>query len=156
MRRKKIEIQGSVTDTSGTRIPYATIRIFALPADSLAGGHVADKNGRFSLLLQQGESYRIEVSCISYEELSKTIYAKEEAVCNFALTPTAYNINEARIIASNLKYSAGKYTINMEGNPIAEDRTAMQVMDLIPGVRSDGNSIEINGKQAVAIYINGI
>ncbi len=156
MRRKKIEIQGSVTDTSGTRIPYATIRIFALPADSLAGGHVADKNGRFSLLLQQGETYRIEASCISYEELSKTIYAKEEAVCNFALTPTAYNINEARIIASNLKYSAGKYTINMEGNPIAEDRTAMQVMDLIPGVRSDGNSIEINGKQAVAIYINGM
>ena len=64
--QEKIEIQGSVTDTSGTRIPYATIRIFALPADSLAGGHVADKNGRFSLLLQQGESYRIEASCISY------------------------------------------------------------------------------------------
>ena len=70
------------------------------------------------------------------------------------LTPWTEHIDEVVVLAQYTKYSAGKLTVSMAGNPIAKNRSVSSALDLLPGVRTDGASLFLYGKPVSLVYIN--
>lgn len=58
------------------------------------------------------------------------------------------------MVARNTEYRAGRYEVNMLGNPIVRNRSVMQVLDLLPGLRVSGNTLFIKGTPVSVVYID--
>lgn len=57
-------------------------------------------------------------------------------------------------MARNTEYRAGRYEVNMLGNPIVRNRSVMQVLDLLPGLRVSDNTLSIKGTPVSVVYID--
>lgn len=58
------------------------------------------------------------------------------------------------MVARNTEYRAGRYEVNMLGNPIVRNRSVMQVLDLLPGLRASDNTLSIKGTPVSVVYID--
>ena len=58
------------------------------------------------------------------------------------------------VVARNTEYRAGRYEVNMLGNPIVRNRSVMQVLDLLPGLRASDNTLSIKGTPVSVVYID--
>ncbi|WP_417185135.1 hypothetical protein [Alistipes putredinis] len=70
------------------------------------------------------------------------------------LRPASRHIDEVVVVARNTEYRAGRYEVNMLGNPIVRNRSVMQVLDLLPGLRASDNTLSIKGTPVSVVYID--
>lgn len=121
----------------------------ATPRSSEAA--VSDTKGRYSLHFEQAGRYLH----LAYESCYRTVEVPEaQTLPDVILRPASRHIDEVVVVARNTEYRAGRYEVNMLGNPIVRNRSVMQVLDLLPGLRVSGNTLFIKGTPVSVVYID--
>lgn len=152
-------IAGQVRQPDGAPVPFATLAL--LRADStLAGGALADEQGRFSLQAPQPGSYRLRAQALGFTPQSRPVQvgAADMAGLHFTLIPDSKQLAEVEVVGRKpfLVQAAGRTILNVEGSIVATGATALEVLQRAPGVIADQNgNISLKGKSDVLVLIDG-
>lgn len=145
-------LSGYVRDTAGAGIPYCTVSIQNENRTVIAGT-VSDSTGQYKLAIQPGKNYFVACSHLAFQSASVPVTASRDTTLNFALVTATNRIDPVVVTAKFIDYKAGKYTVGIAGNPIAENRSTQELLGLLPGVTSHDSEYKINGQPVSIIYI---
>ena len=153
-------IGGTVRDSTGKGVPYASINLINVVNNNIIGYAVADASGAYHLQIPVGTPLSglvIEATSIGYKTLSRPI-ANVHLACDFTLTVSANQLQAVEI-------KSGRPVLRTHGDTLgykvsdfagAQDRVIGDVLKKLPGltVGSDG-TIRYNNKPISNLYING-
>jgi hypothetical protein len=156
-RQTLVPVEGTVTETSGAPLGFATVALMS--ADStLIAGTSSDENGRYKLNAPEGE-WTLCVSLIGYRDRSLTVMvqAPRTELPSVALEEDAQLLESARVTAKApiMEVKIDKVVMNVAQSAIAQQANGLDILKKAPGVviDKDGN-ITLNGK-SVAIWMDG-
>ena len=151
-------VKGTVSDTTGKAVSYATVSL-----KNSAAGIVAytatDTKGNFTLQVPAGtdvNSLTVEVNSMGYKKQSKPINNLSSPV-NFTLSVNPNMLQEVTVTGRPRLKTSGdtiSYKVNQFSN--GNDRVIGDVLKKMPGiaVATDG-TISYNGKAISNLYIDG-
>src|SRR5689334_5963217 len=96
------DVKGTVTDSTGAAIPYATVTVKSKPANIIIAYAITDVKGSYQLQLPAGFTVGdlyLEVRCVGYKSQSKLLTGLPSAV-NFSL-PVSVGELEAVVVRRN-------------------------------------------------------
>ncbi|MEO6981135.1 MAG: carboxypeptidase regulatory-like domain-containing protein [Mucilaginibacter sp.] len=152
-------IKGSVKDSTGKGIPYASINLKG-PGSAIIAYTMSGTNGQFTLNLPANsgkDGLKVEVSCIGFNKQAKAL-TDFTAPCNFTLA-MAVNQLQGVIIKNTrpfLKTNGDTTGYKVSDYSSPQDRVIGDVIKKLPGVQvaADGK-ISYNGKAISNLYIGG-
>ncbi|MEP6612472.1 MAG: carboxypeptidase-like regulatory domain-containing protein, partial [Mucilaginibacter sp.] len=152
-------IKGSVKDSTGKGIPYASINLKG-PGSAIIAYTMSGTNGQFTLNLPLNagkDGLKVEVSCIGFSKQAKAL-TDFTAPCNFTLA-MAVNQLQGVIIKNTrpfLKTNGDTTGYKVSDYSSPQDRVIGDVIKKLPGVQvaADGK-ISYNGKAISNLYIGG-
>ncbi len=146
-------ISGTVMDTSQKPVEFANV-VLLNPQDStyITGG-ISNIDGHFSLEVSQ--SGLLRVNCLGFDEVY--VPGASGNVGNIVLSQSGVKLDEVVVSASRpmTKIKDDALVTTVENSPLAHAGTAKDVLGRVPGVIKNGESIEVLGKGAPLVYING-
>lgn len=153
-------IKGSVKDSTGRAVPYATINLKDLTTNGIISYTITDAKGTYALALPANTplaNLMIEVRCVGYKTQSKKIIDMRAPV-DFVL---AISINQlqAVVVKSSrpvLRTNGDTLSYKVSDFSSVQDRVIGDVIKKLPGitVASDGR-ISYNNKPISNLYIGG-
>ena len=153
-------VKGTVKDTAGKAIPYATVSLKNSASNAIIAYTAADNSGSFVLHVPANtaaNSLAIEVHSIGYKTALKNMMGFDVPV-DFTLTEAPNQLQEVVVKNSRpVLYTNGdtlSYTVSVFASP--QDRTIGDVIKKLPGITVDANgTIRYNNKPISALYIGG-
>ena len=142
--QERFVVRGRILDAESAPVPYCSVSILESRDSTVLGGAVSDTEGRYSLHFEQAGRYLLCYDHLAYESRYRTVEVPEAqtpARCDSTSGQPTYRRGGRG--ARNTEYRAGRYEVNMLGNPIVRNRSVMQVLDLLPGLRVSGNTLFI-------------
>lgn len=134
--QERFVVRGRILDAESAPVPYCSVSILESRDSTILGGAVSDTEGRYSLHFEQAGRYLLCYDHLAYESCYRTVEVPEaQTLPDVILRPASRHIDEVVVVARNTEYRAGRYEVNMLGNPIVRNRSVMQVLDLLPGLR---------------------
>ena len=153
--QERFVVRGRILDAESAPVPYCSVSILESRDSTVLGGAVSDTEGRYSLHFEQAGRYLLCYDHLAYESCYRTVEVPEaQTLPDVILRPASRHIDEVVVVARNTEYRAGRYEVNMLGNPIVRNRSVMQVLDLLPGLRVSGNTLFIKGTPVSVVYID--
>lgn len=153
--QERFVVRGRILDAESAPVPYCSVSILESRDSTILGGAVSDTEGRYSLHFEQAGRYLLCYDHLAYESCYRTVEVPEaQTLPDVILRPASRHIDEVVVVARNTEYRAGRYEVNMLGNPIVRNRSVMQVLDLLPGLRVSGNTLFIKGTPVSVVYID--
>lgn len=153
--QERFVVRGRILDAESAPVPYCSVSILESRDSTILGGAVSDTKGRYSLHFEQAGRYLLCYDHLAYESCYRTVEVPEaQTLPDVILRPASRHIDEVVVVARNTEYRAGRYEVNMLGNPIVRNRSVMQVLDLLPGLRVSGNTLFIKGTPVSVVYID--
>ncbi len=156
-RQATTEVRGTVTDAAGAPVGFATA--FLSNADgAVVSGTSADAEGRFSLKAAQG-TYTFTVSLVGYRDAVQTV-TLQDAVLELPpvrLQEDTEMLGEAVVqaVMPKTKLTGEGLATSVHGSVLENAGTANDVLGKVPGLIKGQNGLEVIGKGAPQIYING-
>ena len=153
--QERFVVRGRILDAESAPVPYCSVSILESRDSTVLGGAVSDTEGRYSLHFEQAGRYLLCYDHLAYESCYRTVEVPEaQTLPDVILRPASRHIDEVVVVARNTEYRAGRYEVNMLGNPIVRNRSVMQVLDLLPGLRVSENTLSIKGTPVSVVYID--
>lgn len=153
--QERFVVRGRILDAESAPVPYCSVSILESRDSTILGGAVSDTEGRYSLHFEQAGRYLLCYDHLAYESCYRTVEVPEaQTLPDVILRPASRHIDEMVVVARNTEYRAGRYEVNMLGNPIVRNRSVMQVLDLLPGLRASDNTLSIKGTPVSVVYID--
>ena len=153
--QERFVVRGRILDAESAPVPYCSVSILESRDSTILGGAVSDTEGRYSLHFEQAGRYLLCYDHLAYESCYRTVEVPEaQTLPDVILRPASRHIDEVVVVARNTEYRAGRYEVNMLGNPIVRNRSVMQVLDLLPGLRVSENTLSIKGTPVSVVYID--
>lgn len=152
----KCSIEGTILNTTGQGVEYATAAILSVADSSYVGGNVADSNGKFSINNLPSGKYILYLTHLLYKR--KYIDIDLQGQRTLAPITMEENVNVLETVtvkASPIQHMPDRYRISLKDNPITKGNNTTQVLGLMPGVTEDRGSLKINGRNVSQIYIDG-
>ena len=153
-------IRGTIKDSTGKVIPYATINLKNPVANRIIGYVVADANGVYALPIPAGTSLSglvIEATSIGYKTLSRPV-ADGHLAYDFILSVSANQLQSVEIKSHRPVLRTHGDTLGYKVSEFAgaQDRVIGDVLKKLPGITigSDG-TIFYNNKAISNLYIDG-
>jgi hypothetical protein len=153
-------VKGTVKDTTGKAVPYATVSLKNSANNAIVAYTVTDTKGVYSLLVPANtaaNSLAVEVRSLGYKTAVKSI-AGFDAPVDFTLAASANQLQEVVIKSSRPVLRTHGDTLSYKVSDFAnpQDRTIGEVIKKLPGisVAADG-TISYNNKPISALYIGG-
>lgn len=158
---QEIKITGSVKDTIGNAVSFASVVVSNTPSEkSILGFAKTNDSGEFSIRLNNADAYkRLWVSIRHLSFLVKKV--EIEAVTQDIQVQLEAFENQLEEVVVNAKRTVelkgDTIVYNVEGIKKAKDYTIEDVIKRIPGIRiDDGGKIFYNGRLIAHFYINGV
>ncbi len=153
-------IRGTVTDSAGKAVPYASVNLKNAVNNRIVGFAVSDGGGAYTLPIPAGTPLSglvIEVTSIGYATRSRPI-ADPHLAYDFTLSVSANQLRSVEIKSSRpvLRTHGDTLGYNVADFASAQDMVIGDVLKKLPGITiaSDG-TISYNGKAISSLYING-
>jgi hypothetical protein len=153
-------IRGTVTDSTGKAIPYASVNLISSVNDRIIGYAVTDAGGAYTLPIPANTPLSklvIQVTSIGYKALSRSI-ADVRLAYDFILSVSANQLQSVEIKSSRpvLRTHGDTLSYKVAAFAGAQDRVIGDVIKKLPGitVSSDG-TIYYNHKPISNLYIDG-
>ena len=148
-------IRGDVTDNSGKPLPYAIIAYNMQNDSSESKFAEADSTGKFYLTVR-AMPIIVNVSYLSYA--TSTVVCKDNRDLHISLIPDSLSLDEVVVKGQRpkLKLTEGGIQVNVTGTALEKLGNAEDVLLHMPMIRKKGDEIDVFGKGAPTIYINGI
>ncbi|HVW14517.1 MAG TPA: carboxypeptidase-like regulatory domain-containing protein [Mucilaginibacter sp.] len=152
-------IHGTVKDSSGKAIPFATVNLKNKASNAIVAYTTTANNGTYTLTLPQGQntdSLAVEVRSIGYKSQVKS--TNGAAPVDFVLQVSVNQLKDVVIKSSRpiLRVNGDTLTYKVSEFANPQDRTIGEVIKKLPGitVASDG-TISYNNKPISTVYIGG-
>ena len=153
-------IRGTVRDSAGKAVPYATINLKNSVNNRIIGYAVTDAGGAYTLQIPAGTPLSglvIEATSIGYKTLSHPI-ADVHAVYDFILSVSVNQLRSIQIKSSRPVLRTHGDTLGYKVSEFAsaQDMVIGDVLKKLPGITvgTDG-TISYNNKPISSLYING-
>lgn len=148
------EIRGKVVGENASPLDYVNVVLYS--DSTYVTGTVTDSDGDFSISADADVNLTVRVSFVGYE----TIYMPVSPSGNLGvvrLAPSAVKLGEVTVKATrqSTTMKGNALVTDIEGSPLAIAGTASDVLARIPMVVDNGGTLEVFGKGAPEIYING-
>lgn len=146
--------KGKTIDAYGEPLPYANVCLLNHADSSFIQGAVSNDKGEFVINSEQREAI-VKVSLIGYQ----TIYKK----CTDGHVGTILMVEDTTMLGEVIVKSSRPITqlkndalvTHVQGSSLAHSGSAREVLGKTPGVIKSNDGIEVLGKGAPIIYING-
>ncbi|MCR8556383.1 carboxypeptidase-like regulatory domain-containing protein [Mucilaginibacter sp. BJC16-A38] len=153
-------VKGTVKDSTGKAVPYATISLKNSAGNAIVAYTVTDSKGSFALQVPANaaaNSLAVEARCLGYKTVVKSI-TSFDALLDFTLATASNHLQEVVIKSSRpILRTHGdtlSYKVSEFANP--QDRTIGEVIKKLPGITVAANgTISYNNKPISAVYIGG-
>ena len=145
---------GKVVDELSQPFAFANV-VLLNPADSaFVAGTMTDDAGAFSLSAEQSSGI-VKISYIGYE--TKCVNATAGNLGTIQLQPEATMLGEVVVKGARPTYKLTTEGIktDVDGTLLSKVGTAHDVLSNLPGVQKKADGLEVFGKGAPLIYING-
>ena len=156
-RQNETALRGSVVDAAGAPVGFATVYV-TNAGGAVVTGTAADENGRFELKAAQG-AYTLTVSMVGYRDASQsiTLDAPQMELSPIRLEEDTQMLGEAVIqaILPKTKLTGEGLATSVHGSVLENAGTAKDVLSKVPGLMKGRDGLEVIGKGAPQIYING-
>ncbi|MBD5328892.1 MAG: outer membrane beta-barrel protein [Bacteroides sp.] len=148
------DIKGRVLDEKNAPVEYVNVTLYC-DSTFIAGG-ISDAEGFFSIPTDIEHELTAKVSFIGYETFTTTVPQSGD-IGVITLLPSAVELGEVVVKATRpaTTMKGNALVTNVEGSSLAIAGTANDVLARVPMVVDNGGSIEVFGRGAPAIYING-
>ncbi len=143
-----VKVSGQLTDSTGAAVQDANI-VFGGKGSSRTTYAVSDANGAFSVTLPAGK-YSIGITHISYKDIVEALNITADTTLSYRLTANSNKLSEVKVYGDFIKRKGASFTAKVRGNPLAEDRSVLSFMNMLPGIRG----LSVNGRSAT-VYVNG-
>lgn len=125
---------------------------------AFVSGATTDKSGFFAIDKMDSGSYFLEVSCVGYERqrVSFNVSSDQHVSLQIDLPLNEKFLNEVTVTASHRiwKRTNNSLVMKVEGTPLADMVSAIDVLAYIPGIVVDNSGIKLIGKDNVLILID--
>ena len=153
-------IDGSVIDSKGKGIFYATVALYSSADSTLLKGEATDDNGDFRFKNVKKGSYYLVASMLGYQDemiQDITVVNKDISLTNIILKDDQ-NLLETIEIVDKLplmEQKADKLIVNVEGNISNTSGSLLDVMKKVPGMLVVNDRLSMVGSGTPTILLNG-
>ncbi|MGB8192021.1 MAG: outer membrane beta-barrel protein [Chitinophagaceae bacterium] len=152
-------VSGSVTDTAGKPVAYATIKLFQPGSARLYNSTLTDVNGAYTFSKLPQGNYLIKISMVGYRSDSAGISAgpqQEASPYNYILRTSATNLAAVNVVSKKqfIEKRPDRLVVNLENSIIAAGSSMWDAMEKLPAVEISGDDISVLGKSGVVIYVD--
>lgn len=136
--------------------PTGFVNVVLYSDSTYVAGTVTDKEGKFSISTAADGNLILRMSSVGYETISLPVPAS----CDLGvvrLTPCASELGEVvvKALRPTTTMKGNALVTDVEGSALAIAGTANDVLARVPMVVDNGGALEVFGKGAPEIYING-
>jgi hypothetical protein len=155
------KLSGSLTNTQGDPLPYATVLLLAATDSALAKGAITDETGRYDIANFEPGVYRISASTVGYETAWTEKFTMQKGMA--VEMPTivlkeGIALDEVVVRGKMPMYELkqDRMVMNVGASPVLSGNTGIEILQKTPGVIVDrqNNSIGLNAKGEVLMMIN--
>ena len=154
IQKAETRYKGTIIDETGQPVAYANVYLFHPSDSTLIGGGVSNEAGLF-VIPCEANSVLARISYVGY----KTIYklCRNTELGTIRMQPETQVLKGVTIKGERplFRMSDDAFVTLVEGSFLSKIGTGNDVLAHIPGVIRNGNSIEVIGRGAPLIYING-
>ena len=128
-------LQGTVVTTDQSPMPGASVVLFTTDNDSIpVTGTSCNEQGAY-LLQADGGSYRLRASFIGMKTAWRDVTLSQDTRLDTIVMQTDTLLTqEVTVTAHFVKHAPNSITISMQGNPIARNSTAYDMLYKLPGM----------------------
>ena len=156
-RQNETVVRGSVTDMAGAPAGFATVYLNNAEG-ALVAGTSADADGRFELKATQGD-YILTAALVGYLDATQavTLAGNEMELSPIRLAEDTQMLGEAVVqaVMPKTQITGEGLATSVRGSVLENAGTARDVLAKVPGLIKGQNGLEVVGKGAPQIYING-
>jgi len=153
-------VSGGVVDQHEHPIPFASVAL--LQGDRFITGVTSTDQGKFQLNFPfvNKHAYHLKLSSVGYKQASiGFLYPDTMGLKHLVLEEDRSTLNTVTISARKqfIERRSDRYIVNVEGSPLAEGNSALEVLQKAPGIWVDSEGgIKIKGNQSVMVMINDV
>jgi len=144
-------LQGSVTDTTGKPIAFATVTV--LTADTAyIDGTTCDENGRYTLQTTDRTAL-LQASCVGYVTATQPVTHPD-----FVLHSNGIALSDVEVVSMRqlVKTEADRLTYNLQADPESQTSSLLDMLRKVPMVSVDGeDNVRVSGTTSFKFYKNG-
>ena len=154
-------VEALVVDSlTSAPLPYATVLVYRRPAaKEPVRSLLTDEDGRFETDLPARGSYRLTVSMLGKENVTRDFTANGRVnLGTLRMADDVEMIDEVAVTAKKplVKVEMGKIAYSVEDDPQSATSTASEMLRKVPMVSVDGDgNVSMGGSSNVKIYVNG-
>ena len=156
-RQDAVTLRGSVVDAAGAPVGFATTYL-SRSDGSVVIGTTAGEDGRFSLAAAPGE-YTLTVSLVGYRDASQSVRlaGTQMELPPIRLEEDTQLLGEAVVqaVMPKTKLTGEGLQTSVHGSVLENAGTARDVLGKVPGLIKGQDGLEVIGKGAPQVYING-
>ncbi len=147
-------IKGIIEDETGRPMEFANVTLLALADSTLIDGTVTDMEGNFTLSETPTLSF-LRISALGYEDME--ISNPHGNLGFIPLTPSTFELGEVVVRGSSsvTKLKNNGLQVTISGTYLENTGTALDVLGKMPFVAKNGSTLEVLGKGAPIVFING-
>ncbi len=143
---------GHITDENGEPMPFVNVMLLSLPDSTFVQGTVTDEQGSFNLPTDKKDGL-LKVSCVGYQ----TQYIRPTNGLTIQMTMDAQLLGEV-VVKSQLpqtRLTGNSMITTIQGSVLEDSGTAQEMLTKVPGMTGSEDGLEVLGKGAPIVYING-
>ena len=148
----KKDWKGKVVDEKGEPVAYANVAVLSKADSTVVCGAVTEEDGTFNIVTRESDGIMM-VAMLGY----KTVYLTPADGITITLADDTSMLEGAAIqaIMPKTQLTGEGLQTNVRGSVLENVGTANDVLARTPGLISGPNGLEVIGKGAPQIYING-
>lgn len=153
LQAQTTKLEGRIYDIHGEPIPYVNILLCQSQDSSLVTNTITDTHGNFVFNEPYQQNIFLKVSYIGY---SPRFVQLSENLKHITLYDKINNLKEITIKGKkkSITEDATGFTVKVKDYTTTQGKSALEVLEVIPGVLKNDTKISVMGKTA-AIYVNG-
>lgn len=160
MNAQELSLSGKVNDQEMKPVADAVVQLLRYADSSLVKSEFSDASGAFEFRGLGAGTYFLQINVIGYSPYTsgKIALSGPLVVPDQQLQKAGVDLKEVTVAARKnyIEREKGKVILNVENSINAAGSSAFELIEKAPGVRVDNNdNVSLNGKQGVAIWIDG-
>ena len=154
LQAQDVIISGRLVDDQQQPVEYANVVLLSLPDSAFVAGAVSDEQGAFRLI-NPGSGKLLRISCIGFGEIYRTWSGGELGVVQ--LEQDSQLLSEVTVKGNlpKTRLKGDAMITSVAGTVLEKAGTAENLLDKIPNVTASDDEVNVFGRGAAEIYING-
>jgi iron complex outermembrane receptor protein len=158
----KAKIEGSLLDTDGGAVEYATVVLHRLPDSTVVRGGMADEEGKFVFTeLPYGQFYVVVTNLGYYRTVSESFSLSGANLRHILKVTMPIEVYDSEAVTiegqrSLIRQEAGSTVVDIENSTLNAGQSIAEALKRVPGVTVDKDGlVTLKGKEGAMIMIDG-